>query len=386
MMYNIGVITTTRADYGLLSPLIKRIYESNQMELELIVSGTHLMEEFGYTKNEIEEDGFPIAVEIDWEKQGDSSYDVSCSMGTILNKFAEYVSKTSLDMVVILGDRFEMVAFASVLVNAKIPIAHINGGETTEGALDECYRHCLSKMSNLHFPNNDLHRNRIIQMGENPDSVINVGDLCVENILNTRFWNRKELEKYLDFSFDKKSNIIVTYHPVTKENNSIEQFEELLSAINKNPQFTYVFTKSNADEGGSIINERMEQFALEKKNVKVVSSLGMVRFLSLLKCSCMMLGNSSSGLYDAPILKIPTVNIGNRQQGRVSSDTVINCEPIEAEISCCMKRAISGEFQEAIIKTKCMFGEGNTSKQIVFYIERFLNHRTVHKTFYDLME
>lgn len=383
-MYKLCVITTTRADYGLLTPLIRRINESEKFDLKLVVSGTHLMKEYGYTKKEIIEDGFPIDCELDWKLEDSSSASVSKSMGQIMLRFSEYIERTKPDMGIILGDRYEMLSFAAVFVNARIPIAHINGGETTEGALDECYRHCLTKMSNLHFPNNKLHRNRIIQMGEQPDKVFNVGDLSVENIRSIHYHSIDQLREYLKFDFDKETNIVVTYHPVTTEENSYLQLNDMLEAMDYFKEFTYVITKSNADEGGSEINSMLEEYAKGKNNVRLVDSLGMVRFLSLLNNSCMMLGNSSSGLYEAPLFNIPTVNIGNRQKGRLQPKSVINSEVDVGAIIRAMECGLSESFREVCRNQEQLFGDGTTSNQMVSIIEDYLkNNKSTAKEFWD---
>ncbi|MEG0978173.1 MAG: UDP-N-acetylglucosamine 2-epimerase [Bacilli bacterium] len=383
-MFEICVITTTRADFGLLTPLLNKILLSSSLKLRLIVSGTHLMNEYGNTIKEIENSGFSIDEIIDWEMHGDSSNDISKAMSVIINKFSDYVKIKKPDLAVILGDRFEMLAFAIVLVNANIPIAHINGGEKTEGALDECYRHCLTKMSSLHFPNCEIHKNRIIQMGEQPDRVFNVGDLCVENIKSMKFLSLKELRNQLDFKFEKGSTIVVTYHPVTTEGNSLYQLNELLKVIEKNQKFNYIITCSNADEGGKKINKRIRNFAVNKNNVRVFDSLGMKCFLSVLNNCSLIMGNSSSGIYEAPLFEIPTINIGNRQQGRLMPPSVINCDPTFTSISKALNYVFSKKFKQTDLVAN-FFGEGNASSEIVKYIELFLmEKRKQKKQFYDI--
>ena len=377
------IITTTRAEYGLLTPIIKKIIDNPILDLNLVVSGTHLMKEFGYTKKEILRDGFKINKEIDWELHGDCSEDISYSMGTIMIKFSKYLTNNHPDLCILLGDRFEILSFASVLVNFNIPIAHINGGETTEGAIDEYYRHCLTKMSTLHFPNCDLHRKRIIQMGENPNRVFNVGDLSNENVNTINYLKKEYLEKELNL--DLSQNIVVTYHPVTTENDSLEQLNELLKAIDYINEYTYVITKANADGCGMSINKRLDDFAKNKTNVKVVESLGMVKFLSLLKYSKMMIGNSSSGIYEAPLFHIPTINIGNRQKGREMPKSVINCDADAKCIIRAMYFGFSKEKQLDLGDIDYQFYQKNTSDKIINHIIDYLSHKKdFKKKFYDL--
>ena len=383
-MRKIMVITTTRAEYGLLTPIMKKIVENPLLELQLVISGTHLMKEFGYTKKEIMNDGFKIDKEIDWELHGDKSEDISYSMGIIMIKFSKYIKDHQPDFCILLGDRFEMLSFASVLVNFNIPIAHINGGETTEGAIDECYRHALTKMSTLHFPNCELHKNRIIQMGEDPKRVFNVGDLSNENINMIQYINRKDLEEEL--KLDLSQNIVVTYHPVTTENNSLDQLNELLKAIDTKNQYSYVITKANADSCGMEINKRLDDFSKNRDNIRVVDSLGMVKFLSLLKYSKMMLGNSSSGIYEAPLFHIPTINIGNRQKGRLMPDSVINCNADAQSIIDAINYGFSINNQLVLKNLNNQFYQKSTSDNIIFHIVNYLTHenKCIKKKFYEI--
>lgn len=384
-MKKICVITATRAEYGLLYPLISKIEADSELELQLIVSGTHLSELFGYTKNEIIKDGFSIAKEIEILSDGNDACAVSESMAKAVAGFAQFLKNDRPDMAVILGDRYEMLAFAIALVNERIPIAHLNGGETTEGALDEGYRHCLTKLSMLHFANCEVHRKRIIQLGEEPSRVFNVGDTCIDNIMNEELVSPKELEKYLGIPILQKQTAIVTYHPVTTEDDSLEQLEEMLSALQDFPELQLVFTMANADSGGMDINKRLEEFVQMRDNAILVDSLGRKRFLSLLKHSVMMIGNSSSGIYEAPAFHIPTINIGNRQKGRLHGDTVIDCTNDKAEIVKAMQKALTSEFQEKCRQSENIFGDGHASEQIVSIMKDFLKKDvSVQKRFYDL--
>lgn len=384
-MKKICVITAARAEYGLLYPLLQLIEKDEELELQLIVSGMHLCREFGYTKTEIVQDGFPIAGEIDILDMENDACGVSRSMGKALSQFAEYLNKNRPDIAVILGDRYEMMAFAVALVNEKIPIAHLNGGETTEGALDEVYRHCITKMSNLHFVNCEAHRKRVIQMGEPPDRVFNVGDTCVDNIMQEQLLTKEQLRRKLRLSDLPENLAIVTYHPVTMEKDSLEQLKNLIGALKKHAEMFYIFTKANADCGGMELNCYVEKVLESWENAMLVDSLGRKPFLSTLSFARMMIGNSSSGIYEAPAFQIPTINIGNRQKGRLHGDTVIDCPAEEDAIEAAIKLAESAEFQERCRKSENIFGDGHASERIVKYIKEALRDGiSLEKEFYDL--
>lgn len=384
-MKKVCVITATRAEYGLLYPLIGKIDADEQLQLQLIVSGTHLNEKYGYTKSEIEDDGFWIAKEIAIPTEGTDACAVSESMGNALIKFAEYLKENRPDIAVILGDRYEMMAFAIALVNEKIPIAHLNGGETTEGALDEVYRHCITKMSTLHFTNCEVHQKRVIQLGENPERVFNVGDICIENIIHTEFIDREELGLYLGLVLEESRTAVVTYHPVTTEDDSSEQLEQLLTALRKFPELRLVFTKANADCGGRNINRCLEEFVQQRPGAVIADSLGRIRYLSLLRYSAAVIGNSSSGLYEAPAFHIPTVNIGNRQKGRLHGATVLDCRAEASEIEQALNEAFDPAFREKCRTEENIWGDGHTSEQIVEILKLWLcGGINGKKEFYDM--
>lgn len=384
-MKKICVLTATRAEYGLLYPVIKRIEEDPELELQLVVSGTHLSNAYGYTKNEIIKDGFKINQEINILGKQNDSYEISKSMAIAIEKFADFLKSDRPDLAVILGDRYEMMAFAIPLVNEKIPIAHLNGGEITEGMLDDVYRNCLTKMSTLHFTNCEVHRKRVIQMGEQPSRVYNVGDVCVDNIMNEPLLSKCVLEQELGIVLPKGKTVVVTYHPVTLERNSSEQIEQMLLALDQFSDLTFVFTKANADSGGQELNKRLAAFVKKRENAILVDSLGRKRFLSLLKYAVLVVGNSSSGIYEAPFFHIPTVNIGNRQKGRLHGKTVLDCAAEYGEIKETVERALSLEFQNFCKTCVNLFGEGHASEQIIEIIKDFLSkEKTVEKRFYDL--
>lgn len=386
-MKRICVITTTRAEYGLLYPLLKEIDKDDMLELQLVVGGTHLIQEFGYTKNEIIQDGFKISKEIELTLASDNACSISKSMGLTLMTFSDYVKDNRPDMGIILGDRYEMLAFAAVFVNERIPIAHINGGEITEGALDEFYRHAITKLSILHFTNCNEHRNRVIQMGENPEYVYNVGDTCVDNICRTNFWSVDKLENNLNIPLRNKKIILITYHPVTTVNKDDEQIQELLNALDEfGMEFIFIFTKANADEGGKEINFIIDQYTQTHKNWFLVDSLGRERYLSLLKICSLVIGNSSSGIYEVPFFHIPTINLGNRQKGRLKGKTVFDCKMRKESILKAIRYVLSSDFATVLEEDTGFWGKGNASSQMIQIIKRFLKKDRLiqNKRFYDI--
>lgn len=313
-MYRIGIITGTRAEYGLLKSVINKVYMAEDLELQLIVTGMHLSPEFGMTYKEIEEDGYLITMKIEMLLSSDTPVGITKSMGLAMISFADYYEIYKPDIVIILGDRFEMLAAASAAMIARVPIAHIHGGELTEGAIDEAIRHSITKMAYLHFCTTSIYRERVIQLGEGPQRVYNVGALGVENIKKLPLINKYELEKIIDFSLEGKV-IMITYHPVTLENISSEKiFKNLLKVISEHKDFRIIFTKSNADTNGRIINKMIDNYVENnKKKCIEFTSMGQLNYLSTLQYCYAVVGNSSSGIIEAPSLHIPTINIGDRQ-------------------------------------------------------------------------
>lgn len=331
MTRKIAVITATRAEYGLLSPLMKEIRDDPDLELQVIVTGAHLSPEFGLTWKEIEEDGFPIHKRVEMLLSGDSTVSVTKSLGLGIIGFADALEEMKPDILVILGDRYEMLGAAAAGVLAGVPVAHLSGGEVTLGAYDDAFRHAISKMSSLHFVAHEEYRRRVIQMGEVPDSVFVVGPACLDGIRETELPTRKELEQYLGIPLSAPL-FVVTYHPETRSSLPVEeQINRLLSALDRFPSATMVFTGANADTNGRIINERMIEFCRLAPEKRVfVQSLGRKRYWGMLSISDAVIGNSSSGILEAPLFGVPVVNIGARQQGRIRGDLVIDC-PCEAE-------------------------------------------------------
>lgn len=386
MLKKVAVVTATRAEYGILKNVIERIEKSEQLELCLMVTGTHLAAEYGMTVQEIEQDGYPIAERIDVLLSSDSPVSVSKTMGLVMISFAEAFERQKPDCLVVLGDRYELLAVCSAAMNAGIPIAHISGGETTQGAIDESVRHCITKMSYLHFPACETYRRRIIQLGEEPERVYNFGDVGVEAVRMIPEMTKTELEQSIDFALDKPY-MSVTFHPVTLEVYEAEkQMRELLGALEEIDDMKFIFSKANADAGGRKMNELMEAFVAEHDNCVVFASLGIRRYINLLRYSDGIVGNSSSGIVEAPSLGIPTVNIGNRQKGRLQADSIINCKPDKADILAAVSRSQTALFKDQAKHTVNPYGDGNTSERIVQTITEYLYQDKIHleKKFYDV--
>lgn len=386
--FPICVLTTTRADYGILRPLLLALSEDGSLDLRLLVTGTHLSEDFGMTVREIEADGFSIDARISILENGsDAPGAMSHSMARAIEGFGSYFQDCRPALLVVLGDRYETFAVCAAAVSACIPIAHLHGGETTEGAMDECFRHCITKMSYLHFTAAEPYRRRVIQLGEDPARVFNVGGLGVENALHTDFLTPEQLESDLRFPLLQKPYVVTTFHPVTLEPGSAEaQLEELLAAIASREDLHFLITKSNADTGGQCINERLDIFEKEHSHCHVVASLGMRRYMSALKYALCVLGNSSSGLLEAPSFGIPTINIGDRQRGRIQAESVLNCRPEREDILRALERACSPDFRKKAAAARNPYGDGNTSGRILEMIKRTLlsGSLDLEKRFYDI--
>ena len=387
MKKKIGVLTATRAEFGLLKPLIVQLKKEECFETQVLVTGAHLCPEFGYTYKEIEEAGLSIDVKIECVGQGDEPKDISRNMAMALAGFGEYFNDNKLDLLIVLGDRYETLAVCIAAMNAEIPIAHIHGGELTEGAIDDAIRHSITKMSQLHFTCTEVYRQRVIQLGEHPEKVYNVGALAVENILNNDYMSKEELEESLDFKL-KDSFGVITYHPVTlDEDSGVKQLEELLLALESFEDMSFIITKANADAGGRRINKRIDEFVSSHDNVVAVTSLGARRYLSAVRECDVVIGNSSSGIIEAPVLKTPTVNVGDRQKGRFMPESVINCETKKSEIIEAVNKALSYDFKFGLLRMINPFGNGITSINIVKILKNILLlEESIHleKTFYDI--
>ena len=384
-MKKICIVTGTRAEYGLLKPVIEKVNNADTMELQLVATGMHLSPEFGLTYREIEEDGYPISAKIEMLLSSDTCAGATKSMGVALLGFADYFEEKRPDIVIILGDRYEALMAATAAMMARIPIAHIHGGETTEGAVDEAIRHSITKMSHLHFTAAEEYRKRVIQLGEQPQNVYHVGALGVENVKAVALLDRKTLEDVIQFTF-LSPTIMVTYHPVTLDNRAAEeQFANLLQVIERHKELRVIFTKANADPDGRIVNQMIDDF-VEKNHTRCAAfiSLGQLRYLSALQFCDAVVGNSSSGIIEVPSFGIPTVNIGDRQRGRVSAESVIHCGNEEENIERALVWALSPEFKNRVRSMKNPYERSYTSQRIVEVIEEALKRGIdLKKKFYD---
>lgn len=382
---NICFVTGSRAEYGLLVPLMKKIKSDKTFNLQIIATCMHLSPEFGLTYREIEKDGFKIDEKVEMLLSSDSSIGISKSMGLGCIGLGESYARLKPDMIVLLGDRFETFIAASVANVFRIPIAHLHGGEITEGAFDEAFRHSITKMSLLHFTSTEQYRNRVIQLGELPDRVFNVGAIGLDNVSTLPLLSKTELEKDLGITFFK-NNLLITFHPVTTESGSAKrQCEELLKALSKRTNTFLLFTKANADTDGRIINTLIEKFVNEHPSTRAVfASLGQLRYLSVMKHVDAVVGNSSSGIIEAPSFKIGTINIGNRQAGRMKADSVIDCEPQEKSIGRVLETLYSPAFQSQLKKCVNPYGEGKSSKQILSILKKTDFNKVQTKYFFDI--
>lgn len=385
-MKKIAVVTATRAEYGLLRPLIMKLDRSPQFTLELVVTGMHLSPEFGSTYREIEQDGLHIDNKIEILLSSDTPTAMSKTMGLALISFSEYLEKSAPDAVMVLGDRYEIMAVCCAAMNARIPIFHIHGGEATEGLIDEAIRHSITKMSYFHFTSTEVYRHRVIQMGEQPDRVFNVGALGVENALHEKLLSKEELEQAIGHGL-RRPYAVVTFHPVTLEDNTAEkQMQELLGALDMHPEYLYLCTKANADAGGRIINHIWEKYALSRNNVVIYASLGTQKYLSAVKYSEMVIGNSSSGIVEVPAFGVPTVNIGDRQKGRVQAASIINCRPDRIDIAKGMEAAADPDFRTRLSNVINPYGQGNASDAILAILEKHFadTELDIKKKFFDI--
>lgn len=385
-MKKIGIVTATRAEYGLLSPIIKKLNQDACFDVRVVATGAHLSPEFGLTYREIEKDKIEIDQKIEILMSSDTPVSISKSMGLAMISFAEYFDRTNPDMLMVLGDRYETLAVCCAAMNAQIPIAHLYGGETTEGAIDESIRHAITKMSYLHFTSTEEYRRRVIQLGEVPERVFKVGAMGVENILSMELLTKEALEASIAFKLDNPY-AVVTFHPVTLEKNQVEQqFDELLKACDAHPEMRFIFTKANSDAHGRIINQMIDDYACKHENAIAFESLGMLRYLSALKYAQMVIGNSSSGLIEVPSFHIPTINIGDRQKGRIQGETVINCAPEKDAILKAIDQANAPDFRKSIQDAVNLYGDGKSSGKIIEVITDFLMNDRIDlkKKFYDI--
>jgi len=383
-MRKICVVTGTRAEYGLLYWLMKEIQADTELELQIIVTGMHLSPEFGLTYREIERE-FPMTKKIEMLMSSDTPVGISKSMGLAQISFAEAYAEIAPDIVVVLGDRFEIFSAAAAAMIARIPIAHIHGGETTEGAFDEAIRHSITKMSHLHFAATDEYRKRIIQLGEDPARVFNFGAPGLDSVHNLALLTRDQLESAIGFKLNKR-NLLVTFHPVTLEQNTAqEQFNQLLSALDELEDTHIIFTKANADTDGRAINVMIDEYVSTHPEKSIgFASLGQLRYLSALQYVDAVVGNSSSGLIEAPSFKIATINIGDRQKGRIKAESVMDCLPSRDAIFRAIHEVYAPGTKEKLRWIVNPYGCGGVSKKIIGTLRSVPLDQLLKKRFNDL--
>tara|TARA_Y100000385_G_C13107308_1_gene648989 strand:+ start:1986 stop:3149 length:1164 start_codon:yes stop_codon:yes gene_type:complete len=378
------VVSGTRAEYGLLYWLMKEIELDQELCLQLVVTGMHLSQKFGLTFKEIEND-FLIDKKIKLPIESDKDIDISKSMGLAQISLTKTFKDLKPDIIVVLGDRYEIFSAATAAMISRIPIAHIHGGESSEGVIDEAIRHSITKMSHLHFTATDDYKRRVIQLGENPNRVFNVGGMGIENINRLKLLSKDEFEKSINFKLNKK-NILVTFHPVTLEHKTAKvQFQELLDVIDKLIDTNIIFTKANSDAGGNIINTMIDNYVAKNNNKSIgFSSLGQLRYLSAMQYVDGIIGNSSSGLIEAPSFKIGTINIGDRQKGRIKANSIIDCLPQKKTIRNAFKKLYSKNFQLILKNTENPYSQGNASKKIIKVLKSVQLNSILKKSFYNL--
>jgi UDP-N-acetyl-D-glucosamine 2-epimerase, UDP-hydrolysing len=383
-MRKICVITGTRAEFGLLRPLIELIANDKELQLQLIATGMHLSPEFGYTLNEITEAGFMVDKKVECLLSSDSSIGVSKTIALAISGFADALAELTPDLVVVLGDRTEILGAVIATAMANIPIAHLYGGETTEGAYDEAIRHSITKFSHLHFTSTEAYRKRVIQLGEHPDTVFNVGAIGLDAIKKLPLLDKASFEQAIGFKL-KERNILITYHPVTLEKEApIETFENVLTALDELTDTALIFTHANSDKNGRIINKMITEYVSSHKDKAVeFKSLGQLRYLSALQFVDFVIGNSSSGMTEVPAFYIPTINIGDRQKGRINCESVINSNNSLEDIKKSITFALDKTFRKKIQQQELLYGNGTTAEKILQIIKEH-NHISIKKSFYNI--
>ncbi|MBN8473941.1 UDP-N-acetylglucosamine 2-epimerase [Sulfuritalea sp.] len=384
MTRKICIVTGTRAEFGQLRWVMEGIRASRDLELQLIVTGMHLSPEFGLTYREIEQDGFKIDRKIEMLLSSDTPSGVSKSIGVGLIGFGDALQQLQPDLLLVLGDRFETFSAVIAAMVARVPVAHLHGGEATEGVIDEAIRHSITKMSHLHFVAAEEYRRRVIQLGEQPERVFLVGGLGVDNIKRLKLLDRAELEASLGFELGPK-NLLVTFHPVTLEvSTAAAQMAELLAVLAELQDTQLIFTMPNADTDGRVLIGMLEQFVAQHANAHVFTSLGQLRYLSCIALVDGVVGNSSSGLTEVPSFRKGTINIGDRQRGRLQAVSIINCEPIRSSISAALQRLYAADFQASLCEARNPYGEGGASKKVVDTLRRVALAGVTKKAFFDL--
>lgn len=385
MKKKVCLVTGSRAEYGLLRPLIDEIISEATVTLQLLVTGSHLSPEFGLTFQEIEYDGYAIDEKVEVVMSSDSPIGICKSMGLGLISFSEAYARLQPDLIIVLGDRYEIFSAVSAAHISRIPVAHLHGGEVTEGAFDDALRHSITKMSQYHFTSTEVYRKRVIQLGENPDRVFNVGAIGLDNISRLELLSKEEFEKSIGLKLSRY-NLLCTFHPVTLEkNSSVQQIQSLLNVLEKLDETNIIFTKTNADTDGRVINQLIDEFvSKDETRYKSFVNLGQLRYLSAMQHVDAVIGNSSSGIIEAPSFGIATVNIGNRQKGRIKSELVIDCEPTETGIAVALKTLYSPKIEKLRKNATNPYGYGQTSARIVKILKKCDVNVTTQKKFYDL--
>lgn len=380
----IAVLTGTRADYDLLYWTLTRISAESEMELLLIVTGTHLEPSFGYSIDLIKSDGFQIGGIVNCEARGASPVDIAKSFSIVTSEVAKIFVKEDPDIILILGDRYEALAAASAALFTNVPIAHIHGGEVTEGAIDDQMRHAITKLSLWHFVASEDYRNRVIQLGEDKSRIWNVGALGVESILRTPKLTKAEFERHINFTL-RTNNILLTVHPETASQvGSIDLTDCVMNALDSFTDLGVIITAANGDEGGSHINEILSAYSQSRINAKFIPNLGRLLYANALRHVDAVVGNSSSGILEAPSVPVATVNIGDRQKGRLRSTSIIDCPWDSNQIANAIRRALSPEFRETLSKENAIFGDGNSSAKIMEILRQLPHHKNCRKSFVDL--
>ncbi len=386
MKRKICIVTGTRAEYGLLRWVMEGIREASTLELQVIATGMHLSPEFGLTYRDIEKDGFSIDRKVEMLLSSDTPVGLAKSMGLGLIGFGEAWQQLRPDLVLVLGDRFEIFSAVAAALIARIPVAHLHGGETTEGAFDEALRHSISKMSHLHFVAAEVYRQRVLQLGEHPDRVFLVGGLGIDNIKKLSLLDRPALEASLGFKLGRK-NLLITFHPVTLENKtSQQQMAELLMALEKLEDTHLIFTMPNADTDSRVLFDMVKQFVNKHSHACAHTSLGQLRYLSTVQHVDAVVGNSSSGIIEAPSFAKGTINVGDRQRGRLKAESVIDCEPNEQSILAALQKLYSPSFQSLLKKVQNPYGEGGASEKVVQILKNHSLNSILKKTFYDFVK
>jgi GDP/UDP-N,N'-diacetylbacillosamine 2-epimerase (hydrolysing) len=385
MSRKICVVTGSRAEYGLLRWVMEDILKAPNLELQIIATGMHLSPEFGLTYREIEKDGFKIDWKVEMLLSSDTSAGLAKSMGIGLIGIGEVLQQVQPDVMLVLGDRFEIFSAVAAAMVARIPVAHLHGGESTEGAFDEAIRHSITKMSHLHFVAAEEYRKRVIQLGENPERVFLVGGLGVDNINRMNLLKREELEDSLEFKLAEK-NLLITFHPVTLENEtSAQQMAELLAALEGLTSTNLIFTMPNADTDSRVLFKMIERFVSDHANARVYASLGQLRYFSCIKHVDGVIGNSSSGLTEAPSFGKGTINIGDRQRGRLRAESVIDSAPDRGSILTALQKLYSSEFQRKLENVVNPNGDEGASKKILRILHEYPLDNLLKKSFYDLV-